>query len=131
MIQNGAARVLIVDDEPDICWALIHILKRMGIVAVTTTSGRSALRLVKSHRFDLAFVDAKLPDVDGLDLASRMRQDDAAARIVLISGYFYPDDADVRQAIAAGLITGFISKPILHEEVEAIARQVFSMDPAP
>lgn len=126
MIRNGAADVLIVDDEPDICWALTHILKGMGIVPVTTTSGREALRLARSQRFALAFVDAKLPDLDGLDLARRIREGDAAVRIVLVSGYFYRDDAEVRQAMAAGLITDFVGKPIPHEEVQAIAREVLS-----
>ena len=124
MIRTGAPEVLIVDDEPDICWALTHILKNTGIVPVTTTSGQQALRLAKSQRFRLAFIDAKLPDVDGLDLARRIRADDAAVRIVLVSGYFYRDDVEVRQAMDAGLITDFVSKPILHQEVEAIARQV-------
>lgn len=126
MTRNDAADVLIVDDEPDICWALTHILKGMGIVPVTTTSGREALRLARSQRFALAFVDAKLPDLDGLDLARRIREGDAAVRIVLVSGYFYRDDAEVRQAMAAGLITDFVSKPIPHEEIQAIAREVLS-----
>ena len=127
MIPNGApASVLIVDDEPDICWALSHILNGMGVVLATTTSGREASRLAGSQRFDLAFVDAKLPDADGLDLARRIRESNAAVRIVLISGYFYRDDPEVRQAMAAGLITDFVSKPILHEEVRAIAQEALS-----
>ena len=124
MIRTGAPEVLIVDAEPDLCWALPQILNYTGIVPVTTTSGQQALRLAKSQRFRLAFIDAKLPDVDGLDLARRIRADDAAVRIVLVSGYFYRDDVEVRQAMDAGLITDFVSKPILHQEVEAIARQV-------
>ena len=126
MIRTGAPEVLIVDDEPDICWALTHILKSTGIVPVTATSGREALRLAKSQRFHLAFVDAKLPDLDGLDLARRIREGDAAVRIVLVSGYFYRDDVEVRQAMVAGLITDFVSKPIRHQEVEAIAREVLA-----
>ena len=127
MTRNGApASVLIVDDEPDICWALSHILNGMGVVLATTTSGREASRLAGSQRFDLAFVDAKLPDADGLDLARHIRESNAAVRIVLISGYFYRDDPEVRQAMAAGLITDFVSKPIQHEEVRAIAQEALS-----
>jgi CheY-like chemotaxis protein len=127
MIPNGApASVLIVDDEPDICWALSHILQGTGVVLATTTSGREASRLAGSQRFDLAFVDAKLPDADGFDLARRIRESNAAVRIVLISGYFYRDDPEVRQAMAAGLIIDFVSKPILHEEVRAIAQEALS-----
>jgi len=125
-MADNVNRLLVVDDEPDICWALTHILKSAGIVPVTTTSGQEALSLAKSQRFHLAFVDAKLPDLDGLDLARRIREGDAAVRIVLVSGYFYRDDAEVRQAMVAGLISDFVSKPILHQEVEAIAREVLA-----
>ncbi len=121
MIRNDAA-VLIVDDEPGMCWALSHILKGNDIVSVTATSGQEALRLAARQRFRLAFVDAKLPDTEGLELARRIREADPGIRIVLISGYFYGDDPEVLQAAAAGVINGFVSKPFLHDEVRTIAR---------
>lgn len=121
MIRNDAA-VLIVDDEPGMCWALGHILKGSGIVSVTATSGQEALRLAARQRFRLAFVDAKLADAEGLELARRIREADPGIRIVLISGYFYGDDPEVLQASAAGVINGFVSKPFLHDEVRTIAR---------
>ena len=121
MIRNDAA-VLIVDDEPGMCWALGHILGGGGIVSVTATTGQEALRLAERQRFRLAFVDAKLPDAEGLELAGRIREADPRIRIVLISGYFYGDDPEVLQASAAGVINGFVSKPFLHDEVRTIAR---------
>ena len=122
-VQDTIGDVLIVDDEPDICWALGHILKARGIASVTVTDGREALRLAKRHQFHLIFVDAKLSDVDGLDLARLIREADAQVRVVLVSGYFYCDDDEVRQALAAGVINGFVSKPFDHEEVLTIARE--------
>ena len=121
MIGNDAA-VLIVDDEPGMCWALDHILRRNGIVSVTATTGQEALSLAARQGLRLAFVDAKLPDAEGLDLARRIREADPGIRIVLISGYFYGDDPEVLQASAAGVINGFVSKPFLHDEVRTIAR---------
>ena len=121
MIGNDAA-VLIVDDEPGMCWALGHILRGSGIVSVAATSGQEALRLAERQRFRLAFVDAKLPDTEGLELARRMREADPGIRIVLVSGYFYGDDPEVLQAVVAGVINGFVSKPFLHDEVRTIAR---------
>jgi DNA-binding NtrC family response regulator len=121
MIRNDTA-VLIVDDEPGMCWALGHILRGSGIVSVTAATGQEALRLAARQRFRLAFVDAKLPDAEGLDLARRFREADPGIRIVLVSGYFYGDDPEVLQAAAAGVINGFVSKPFLHDEVRAIAQ---------
>ena len=116
------ASVLIVDDEPSMCWALGHILKRSGIVSVTATTGEDALRLAQWQRFHLAFIDAKLPDAEGVELARRIREGNPGMAIVLVSGYFYGDDPEVLRASAAGVISGFRSKPFLHDEVRAIAR---------
>lgn len=121
-VQNTIGDVLIVDDEPDICWALDHLLKASAIASVTVTNGREALRLAKRHQFHLIFVDAKLSDMDGLDLARLIRKADARVRVVLVSGYFYCDDDEVRQALAADVINDFISKPFQHEDVLTIAR---------
>lgn len=108
---------LIVDDEPDMCWALEHILRRSGLGTMKALSGQEALDLLKRRRFSLAFLDAKLPDLDGLEVARRMRQTDPELRIILVSGYFFRDDLAIQQALSQGVIQGFISKPFLEEEI--------------
>jgi len=114
----AAARLLlIVDDEPDMCWALEHILNKNGFDTKKALSGIKALDLMKQHRFFLAFVDVKLPDVDGLDLARQMRELEPSMAVVLVSGYFYLDDIAIQQALSQGLINSFISKPFQQEEI--------------
>ena len=108
---------LIVDDEPDMCWALKHILKKNGFLSKRALNGREALKLVKRNRFQLAFLDAKLPDMEGLDLAKQIRKLDPAIHIVMISGYFYQDDDVVQKATTERLIDGFIGKPFDHDEI--------------
>jgi len=107
---------LIVDDEPDMCWALEHILKKNAFLSKRALTGQEALNLMKVDRFRLAFLDAKLPDMEGLDLARRIRKRDPAVTIVMISGYFYRDD-DIQKAVAEGLISSFIGKPFDHDEI--------------
>jgi len=108
---------LIVDDEPDMCWALEHMLKRNGILSKKALNGQEAIRLIESNRFRIAFLDAKLPDIEGLDLAKELLKIDPAIHIVMISGYFYQDDDAVRKAITEGLIKDFIGKPFDHDEI--------------
>ena len=72
---------------------------------------------MEADRFRLAFLDAKLPDMEGLDLAKEIRKIDPAIYIVMVSGYFYRDDDAVREAIAKGLIKDFIGKPFDHDEI--------------
>jgi len=109
--------ILIVDDEPDMCWALEHLFKNHGLSTQKALSGQEALDLMGQHRFACAFLDAKLPDMDGLELARQILQIDPGISIVMVSGYFYRDDPFIQNAISQGLISGFISKPFLQEEI--------------
>jgi CheY-like chemotaxis protein len=109
--------ILIVDDEPDMCWALEHLLHTQGFVTRKALSAQEALDLMEQHRFARAFLDAKLPDMDGLELARRILEIAPGTRIVMVSGYFYRDDVSIQDAISQGLIRGFISKPFLQEEI--------------
>jgi len=109
--------ILIVDDEPDMCWALEHLLNKQGYVTRNALTALEALTLMERHRFACAFLDAKLPDMDGLELARRIRERAPDMRLLMVSGYFYRDDVSIQEAIAQGVIIDFISKPFLQEEI--------------
>lgn len=123
---NKKQTILIVDDEPDMCWALACILNRMDFCAQKAFNGEQALGLVAQNQFPMAFLDVKLPDIEGLDLAGQIRQKDDGVRIFIVSGYFYKNDKEVQQALAQGLIAGFIAKPFDHEEIRTAIRNCFS-----
>lgn len=116
-MNSEKRRVLIVDDEPDMCWVLETILNKKGLIVEKVSSGQEALALIKSDSFDFAFLDAKLPDMDGLDLSRQILRVVPAMPIVLVSGFFYPDDPNIQQALQKGLILDFIGKPFLNEKI--------------
>lgn len=116
--------VLIVDDEPDMCWVLTNLLGEENFELKVAQTGETALNLVESTRFDIALLDVKLTDMDGLDLARRMKAIDGSVNIVMMSGYYYTDDVDIREALDNGSIMAFISKPFVHEEVMEILRNI-------
>ena len=116
-MREHVSMFLIVDDEPDMCWALQHILKTAGFCSQFALSGHDALNLVRQHKYALAFLDAKLPDMDGLQLAKEIHELDPTTCVVMVSGYFYQDDVTIQKAIRENLITGFISKPFLNDEL--------------
>ena len=111
---------LIVDDEPDLCWALENLLTSKGLSCQTAQTAQATLELMKTHRFQLAFLDVTLPDMNGLELAARLRKVDPLLRFVIVSGYLNHEAAAVDQAQAEGLIAACISKPFLHEEILSI-----------
>ena len=109
--------VLIVDDEPDVCWAVERLLSRSGFSVKKVLSGREALELVGLFPFEWVFVDAKLPDTEGFELARRIGETNPAIRVVMISGFYYQDDEVVLDALEKGLIANFIGKPFLNDDV--------------
>ncbi len=116
--------VLIVDDEPDMCWVLTNLLGKDRFDLRVAQTGEAALKLVESNRFDVALLDVKLTDMDGLDLAKRLKAIDGSVNIVMMSGYYYKDDVHIREAMNDGSILAFISKPFVHEEVMGILRDI-------
>ncbi len=124
-LQN--IKILIIDDEPDMCWALKHLLEKNGFLVTKAANGGEALDLLTSGSFHGAFLDAKLPDIEGLELARQFHEKAPQMRIMLISGYYYKDDAAVEKALAEGLICGFISKPFLHEEILKAVKILFPL----
>lgn len=116
-MQENRSLILIVDDEPEMCWALEHILSKSGRRVIRALSGQEALDLAGAHQPVLAFVDAKLPDMEGLELARRLRELVPGLRIVMVSGYFYQDDEAVQRALSEKVITHFIGKPFNNEDI--------------
>ncbi|QJC56590.1 Transcriptional regulatory protein AfsQ1 [Polaromonas vacuolata] len=116
--QTSAQRnsVLIIDDEPGVRWSLQHLLESNGYAVASAASGIEALKSLKTAKYCIVLVDAKLPDIDGIDLARRIRiETPCQAPLILVSGYFYDDDVVVREVLRSGLFTAFATKPIVHE----------------
>lgn len=122
-MEQEPPRILIVDDEPDMCWALENILRSAGYAVTTTTRGAEALELLAGEPYNAVFVDAKLPDLDGLELAALIRQRSPHTAVVLISGYFYQEDRAINEGLEKELFIGFVAKPFALEEVRLMARQ--------
>jgi DNA-binding NtrC family response regulator len=114
---------LIVDDESDTCWAIEHVLGRCAIRCTRALTAAAALGQMQPGAFDLAILDVKLPDLDGIELARLIRVIDPRLPILVVSGYFYRHDATIEQAQAEGLILDFIAKPFQHQELtQAVER---------
>ncbi|ABM03081.1 CheY-like chemotaxis protein, response regulator receiver [Psychromonas ingrahamii 37] len=110
---------LIVDDEPGIAWVMEHILRGQGYTVVSVQTGDEALKAVKEEDFRLIFMDAKLPDIEGLVLARKLQFMKLEIPIIMVSGYYYPDDPAIIQAIESNIILKFIAKPFTNSHIIA------------
>jgi two-component system response regulator HydG len=90
------ARVLIVDDEPDMVENCARILGRSGYDCVTATDPRRGLELLETGRPDLLLTDLKMPEVDGMALLRHARELDPAMPVIIITAF-----ATIESAVAA------------------------------
>jgi len=116
--ETMSAPILVVDDEPDMCWVISHIIQSQGFNVVTAYSGEDACFKLANGEFSVVFLDAKLPDMDGLEIARRAStMTYGRPNIVLVSGYHYQDDPVIRHAINDGIIFAFLAKPFTNKEL--------------
>ena len=119
-MKDKQAPILVVDDEPEMCWILDNIIRRTGFTCMTALNAGEAIALAKSQRFGMVFLDAKLPDIDGFDLARKLREINTGLSIVVVSGYFYHDDLTIEGIIKEGLIDAFIGNPFDNDEIVGV-----------
>jgi signal transduction histidine kinase/DNA-binding response OmpR family regulator len=89
----GPARVLVVDDEPDICRILVDWLKPRGYEVETTGDAESALERLARGGIEAVLVDLHLPGRDGLELAEEARRLDGDLAILIMTGFGTMDSA--------------------------------------
>jgi DNA-binding NtrC family response regulator len=104
-----SARVLIVDDEPDVVANWSRVLERDGYACLTATDGQRALALIESERPDVVLTDLQMPGADGLTVLRRALELDADAVVVLITGHGTVESAV--EAMRAGAFD-YLLKPL-------------------
>ena len=117
LLKHDISSALIIDDEPDMCWTLKTLLLERGYTIRIAQTGGAALKLLADTRFTVALLDAKLSDVDGLQLAAEIKSIDPSIIIIVISGFYYEHDVIIQRAIHEGLVSGFLAKPFLHKDL--------------
>lgn len=86
-------RVLIVDDEVQLAQAFKKKLEQEGYLVTTAATGAEVLPLVREHPFDVAVLDIRLPDADGVDLLSRLKGMEPNLEVVMLTGHASVDTA--------------------------------------
>jgi CheY-like chemotaxis protein len=102
-------KILLVDDEPDLLVSWGRILRPLGYLCLTASTGPDAIALIDREAPDLVVTDLRLPGVDGLAVARRARAHVPPISVFLISA----DDSDkVREAGREVGISAFLAKPL-------------------
>jgi two-component system NtrC family response regulator len=114
------AQLLIVDDDPGILAALKDRLVARGHEVLTAVDGKDALVKIRRERPDLTLLDIQLPELDGIGVLNRLREDGIEATVIVITAFGSVDRAV--QAMKAGAYD-FIQKPFEPALVEETIRR--------
>jgi len=108
-------KILIVDDKPENLVALKIVLKDLDVELIEATNGNDALKKTLRHDFVLALLDIQMPEMDGYELASILREEKKTAHLpfIFISAV-YTDNLNVFKGYEKGAFS-FITKPFQPE----------------
>ncbi len=93
-------RILVVEDDRDLCDVLQRMLKRSGFATAGASGGREALRVLKTEPIDLVITDMVMPEMDGVELMRVLQKERPGLPIIALSGM---DDVMEYRRIAAHL----------------------------
>ena len=117
-------RVLIVDDEPDLCELLAITLGRMKLESDAVHTVSAARERLRAHRYDLCLTDMKLPDGDGLDLVAWMQAEADDVPVAVITAH-----GNVELAVKALKVGAFdfVSKPLDLADLRKLVEQAIKL----
>lgn len=110
------ATILYIEDNPLNMRLVRKLVKSFGYDMIEAMDGLTGLDMVQSERPDLVLVDVNLPGMDGLEIASRMKDDPELATIPTIALTANAMHGDRERCLAAGC-NAYIAKPIARQEL--------------
>jgi DNA-binding NtrC family response regulator len=114
--------ILIIDDDKSILRILTRILQKQGYSTHTAETGREAEEMINNQSYDLALIDVKLPDTDGIDLLQAMQETRPNMIKIILTGFASMDNGI--KALTAGA-DAYLVKPVEPTELLKILKEKF------
>lgn len=114
MAKDQKTRILIVDDESDLRNLLNHVLTGAGYEVMEAHDGEAALNILKKEKFDIAFLDIQMPNVNGIQVLKHLQKNSPSTKAIMLTGF-----ANLKNAMEAKEFgaTDFINKPYKIEDI--------------
>jgi DNA-binding NtrC family response regulator len=121
-------KVLIVDDTKNIRSLLSTCLEMEGFAVATADNGRAALELFQTDRFDLAFLDIKLPEMSGTEVLRRIRGQGIQTPVVIMTAF-----ATIKNAVECTRLgaVAYLQKPFTADKVRSILTEISPQNEVP
>lgn len=122
-MSTNNLKLLVVDDEKDVCEYTAMHLKRKGYDALVANAPEEALSLIKEQKPDVMLLDINLPGMNGVDLLKAVREFNTKVKVVMISGY----PLDLHDPQFNGLnISEFMHKPVPLSALDSMLEKITS-----
>lgn len=110
-------RILVVDDDIEICSVLEDFLNLKGYAVYTASNGENAVRQVKEVKPHIILLDVAMPGIDGIETLQEIKKVDPAVGVIMITSVV--DEELARRAIASGAYE-YITKPLDFHYLEIV-----------
>jgi len=117
--KGDKKKILIADDDSDICTSLRRYLERRGHAVEVAFDGAQARKLIEQEHFCFFFLDCSMPELTGLELLESARRKNPGAKIVIVSGFPSVDDTMLKE-MGGDL---FVHKPVQFAQIDDILKQ--------
>jgi DNA-binding NtrC family response regulator len=115
--MKAKRHVLVIDDDAVVGRSFDRVLSGKGYDVDTALTGEEGLKDIDARDYDLVFTDIKMPGIDGLEVAERIREKCPWTPVVVITGY----GTEENEAKASVLgVSGFVRKPLTPEMIESV-----------
>jgi DNA-binding NtrC family response regulator len=119
-LKNKKARILVVDDDTGICSTLSLFLRLRNYNVDVANTGREAVEKSKKEVYDVAFLDIRLPDIEGTKLLTAFRETTPKMIKIMVTGF--PSFQNTLEALKLGA-DDYILKPVDPEELIKIVEK--------
>jgi CheY-like chemotaxis protein len=122
------AQVLVIDDDAVVGRSFERVLTEKGYDVDTALSGEEGLRDVDATEYDVVFTDIKMPGIDGIEVAERIKAKCPWTPVVVITGYG-TEENEARASVLG--VNGFVRKPLTPEMIESVTLKALEKQPEP
>lgn len=120
--MSNQARILVIDDDENITKVVAAILRDKGYSVDTAGSGNEAIKKTQKNHYDLMLIDIRLPDIDGTELLTKIRDTTPKIRKIIVTGY--PTLNNAVTAVNKGA-DAYVMKPFdVEEMLETVKEQL-------
>jgi DNA-binding NtrC family response regulator len=120
-MKSSDYKILVVDDERDICRALEFLLSREGYKVSTAYSGQDALKKIEAEEFDLVITDLKMEGISGMEVLDRSVAIRPAMIVIIMTAFGSVESAVEAMKKGAG---DYIVKPFINEDVKMTVKRL-------